>query len=114
MGVAGRRQLDRLQPGQNIWCVWRATRCWRWASKNTNRGDTNGMRLARAAFFGVVWFGAMCALCGPETAHGDLQWHAPTKEFVRLRLLALSWNHTPSSFLANEEIFIAEKELTKD
>ncbi len=72
------------------------------------------MRLARSGFLGIVWFAAMCVLSGPETAHGDLQWHSPKKEFVRLRLIALSWNHPRSSFFANEEIFIAEKELTKD
>jgi hypothetical protein len=79
-----------------------------------NQGDTNGMRLARSGFLGVVWFAAMCGLCGPETARGDLQWHSPKKEFVRLRLVALAWNHPRSSFFGNEEVFIAEKELTKD
>jgi hypothetical protein len=74
----------------------------------------NGMRLARSGFLGVVWFAAMCVLCGPEAAHGDLQWHSPKKEFVRLRLVALAWNHPRSSFFGNEEVFIAEKELTKD
>src|SRR5262249_29181641 len=36
------------------------------------------------------------------------------KEFIRLRLIALAWNHPRSSFFASEEIFLAEEELTKD
>jgi hypothetical protein len=31
-----------------------------------------------------------------------------------VRLVALAWNHPRSSFFGNEEIFIAEKELTKE
>lgn len=72
------------------------------------------MRIARAGFIGIVWFVAMCGLCGPETARGELHWQWPKKEVVRLRLVALAWNHPRSSFFASEEIFIAEKELTKD
>jgi len=82
--------------------------------QRTYRRGTEGMRLARFGFLGIVWFAAMCVLCGPETAHGSLPWHSPKKEFVRLRLVALAWNHPRSSFFGNEEIFIAEKELTKD
>lgn len=32
---------------------------------------------------------------------------------MRLRLVALAWNHPRSSFFVSEEIFIAEKQLTK-
>jgi hypothetical protein len=46
--------------------------------------------------------------------HGELQWPWPKKEPMRLRLVALAWNHPRSSFSTNEEIFIAEKQLTKD
>ncbi len=35
-------------------------------------------------------------------------------EPLRLRLVALAWNHPRSSFFASEEVFIAEKELSKD
>jgi len=72
------------------------------------------MRLARSGLLCVLGFAAMCVLCGPETARGDLRWHSPKKEVVRLRLIALAWNYPRSSFFGNEEIFIAEKELTKD
>ena len=72
------------------------------------------MRLVRWAFLGVVWLGIMCALCGPEKARGDLRWQWPKKEPLRLRLVALAWNHPRSSFFANEETFIAEKQLTRD
>ncbi len=72
------------------------------------------MRFVRWAFLGVVWLVVMCALCGPEKARGELRWQWPKKEPLRLRLVALAWNHPRSSFFANEETFIAEKQLTKD
>ena len=31
-----------------------------------------------------------------------------------MRIVALAWSHPRSSFFENEEVFIAEKELTKD
>jgi hypothetical protein len=72
------------------------------------------MRFVRWAFLGVISLGVMCVLCGPERAHGDLHWQWPKKEPIRLRLVALAWNHPRSSFFANEETFIAEKQLTKE
>jgi hypothetical protein len=56
----------------------------------------------------------VCLLGGSETARGNLPWAVPNKESMRLRLVALAWNHPRSSFFGSEEIFIAEKELTKD
>jgi hypothetical protein len=53
-------------------------------------------------------------MVGAESAHGNLPWPATKKESIRLRLVALAWNHSRSSFFASEEIFVAEKELTKD
>ena len=57
---------------------------------------------------------AVCLVGGSETARGNLPWNAPKKESMRLRLVALAWNHPRSSFFGSEEIFIAEKELNKD
>jgi hypothetical protein len=56
----------------------------------------------------------LCVISGSETAHGNLPWPAPKKESMRLRLVALAWNHPRSSFSTSEEIFVAEKELNKD
>lgn len=72
------------------------------------------MNLAAVRFASVVLTGAVCVMGGPEPAHGNLPWTAPKKEEMRLRLVALAWNHPRSSFSTSEEIFIAEKELTKD
>jgi hypothetical protein len=72
------------------------------------------MRLVRSGFLGVLLFVTQCILCGPEQARGELQWPGAKKELLRLRLVALAWNHPRSSFFPNEEIFIAEKQLDKD
>jgi hypothetical protein len=62
----------------------------------------------------IAFLAATSVVCAPGVAHGQLRWQWPKKESMRLRLVALAWNHPRSSFFANEEIFIAEKELTKD
>lgn len=41
----------------------------------------------------------------------ELHWQMAKKQPIRVRLVALAWNHPSSSFFANEEVFIAEKEL---
>jgi hypothetical protein len=72
------------------------------------------MKLARAVLSGMAWLAVIALLCSPTTARGELQWQMPRLEPVRLRLVALAWNHVPTSFFASEEIFIAEIEITKD
>jgi len=56
----------------------------------------------------------MALVCAGPWAHGELQWQAPRKEAMKLRIVALAWNHPRASFFASEEVFIAEKELAKD
>ena len=56
----------------------------------------------------------VCALFAPKIARGDLRWELAKKESIRLRLVALAWNHPRSSFFSSEEIFIAEKQLSAD
>lgn len=70
-------------------------------------GACAGLRL-------VAFLAATSVICGPEVAHGQLRWQWPKKESIRLRLVALTWNHPRSSFFASEEIFVAERQLTKD
>lgn len=65
-------------------------------------------------FSGMVLMVVLCVMSASETARGNLPWSVPKKEPMRLRLVALAWNHTRSSFFASEEIFVAEKELNKD
>jgi hypothetical protein len=57
---------------------------------------------------------AMATLNGPQAARGELHWGSPKRESLRVRLVALAWNHQRSSFFASEEIFIAEKQLDQD
>jgi hypothetical protein len=70
--------------------------------------------MARVRFVSMVLMVAVCILGGSETARGNLAWPAPKKEVIRLRLVALAWNHPRSSFSASEEVFVADKELAKD
>src|SRR5580704_1100823 len=70
--------------------------------------------MTRVRSSSIVLIVAVCVIGGSETARGNLPWPAPKKEAMRLRLVALAWNHPRSSFSANEEVFVADKELTKD
>lgn len=72
------------------------------------------MKLAKAVLSGMVMLALTGLVCAPTTARGELQWQMPRPEPLRLRLVALAWNHPPSSYFANEEIFIAEIEITKE
>src|ERR1700690_638166 len=65
-------------------------------------------------FCSTVLIVVVCLLSASESAHGNLPWPAAKKESMRLRLVALAWNHSRTSFFASEEIFVPEKESTKD
>ncbi len=65
--------------------------------------------MAAAAFLIVV-----STLCGYDDAHAELHWAKTKKEPIKVRLVALAWNHQRSSFFASEEIFVAEKQLERD
>jgi hypothetical protein len=66
----------------------------------------HGSRLSWIAILAVT-----CMISGHENAAGELRWQETKKEAVRLRLVALVWNHPRTSEFANEEVFLAEKEL---
>ncbi len=70
--------------------------------------------MIRVRFVSMVLMAAACILSGSETASWNLPWPAPKKEEMRIRLVALAWNHPRSSFSASEEVFVADKELAKD
>jgi hypothetical protein len=70
--------------------------------------------MARVRFPSMILMMAICVMWGPESARGNLPWPVTKKESMHLRLVALAWNHPRSSFFGGEEIFIAEKALTKD
>jgi len=72
------------------------------------------MNFARIRLPIIVLLLAIAATAGPDPVDGELQWQSMKKESMRLRLVALAWNHPRASFFASEEVFIAEKELTKD
>ena len=49
---------------------------------------------------------------GSHRAEAELRWGAAKKQHMKVRLVALAWTHPRSSFFANEEVFVAEKELS--
>jgi len=62
----------------------------------------------------IILFALASLVSAPTPARGELQWQSLKMEPLRLHLVALAWNHPRSSFFASEEVFIAEKQLTKD
>jgi hypothetical protein len=72
------------------------------------------MKLARTGLSGIFFLLATGIAGHPIPARGELQWQSPKMESVRLRIVALAWNHPRTSFFENEEVFIAEKELNKE
>jgi hypothetical protein len=72
------------------------------------------MKLAKPVLSGVVMLAITGLFTAPATVRADLQWQTPRAEPVRLRLVALAWNHPPSSYFSNEEIFIAEMQIAKE
>jgi hypothetical protein len=59
---------------------------------------------------GVVFF----LLNGIPAADGQLHWPRPKKQEIEVRLIALAVEYPRSSFFANDEVFVAEQELSKE
>jgi hypothetical protein len=55
---------------------------------------------------------AIAATLAPQHVEGGLHWREAKKGPMRVRLVALVWAHPRSSFFANQEVFIAEKEFS--
>jgi hypothetical protein len=47
-------------------------------------------------------------------ADGQLRWPHPRKQEIEVRLIALAVEYPRSSFFANDEVFVAEQELSKE
>lgn len=76
-----------------------------------------GTRLFQHGVFGIATVAVsvvIATLCAYQNAQGELHWPRAKKEPMKVRLVALAWNHQRSSFFASEEIFIAEKQLDQD
>ena len=72
------------------------------------------MKPSRSKFRSLLALGTLSVVCVTSTspwARAELHWQSAKKEHLRVRLIALAWSHSPSSFFANEEVFLAEKEL---
>jgi hypothetical protein len=58
--------------------------------------------------------GVSLLLSGIPAADGQLHWPPPKKEEIEVRLIALVLAYPRTSFFANDEVFVAEQELSKD
>jgi hypothetical protein len=71
------------------------------------------MRLRPIPFFCFVTV-AFLLLSGSPGADGELRWPTSKKEPIEVRLIALAIAYPRSSYFANNEVFIAEQELSKE
>jgi len=53
-------------------------------------------------------------LRGVPAADGQLHWPRPRKQEIEVRLIALAVEYPRSSFFSNDEVFVAEQELSKE
>jgi hypothetical protein len=53
-------------------------------------------------------------LSGTPAADGQLRWGHPRKHEIEVRLIALAEAYPRSSVFANDEVFVAEQELSRD
>jgi hypothetical protein len=57
---------------------------------------------------------AFLLFSGLPAADGQLHWPRPRKQEIEVRLIALAVEYPRSSFFANDEVFVAEQELSKE
>ncbi len=58
-----------------------------------------------------AWIVFLGTLLVSAHIQAQLHWPATKKEHVRVRLIALAQDHPRSSFFANQEVYVAEKQL---
>ena len=62
----------------------------------------------------LIVAGAALVLCSSFAADAQHRGSTPHKEAIEVRLIALAVAYPRSSFFANDEVFVAEQELSKD
>jgi hypothetical protein len=71
------------------------------------------MKSFRIPFLPVVGV-VLLLLNGIPAADGQLRWPHPKKQEIEVRLIALAVQYPTSSVFANDEVFVAEQELSKE
>jgi hypothetical protein len=71
------------------------------------------MKSLRIPFLPVAGV-VLLLLNGIPAADGQLRWPHPKKQEIELRLIALAVQYPTSSVFANDEVFVAEQELSKE
>src|SRR5579863_829931 len=72
------------------------------------------MKRSRNSVVFILGLTVMFVLSGAIPAADGEQWPATKKEAIEVRLIALAQTYPRTSFFANDEVFIAEQELSKD
>jgi hypothetical protein len=70
------------------------------------------MDSARISF--CIVLGLVCLLFATIPAADGERWPPPKRQEIEVRLIALAIAYPRSSFFANDEVFVAEQELTQD
>jgi hypothetical protein len=68
------------------------------------------LRISAFCALGILFL----LLSGIPAADGQLRWSRPRKQEIEVRLIALAVEYPRSSFFSNDEVFVAEQELSKE
>ena len=68
------------------------------------------LRISAFCALGIVFL----LFSGIPAADGQLHLARPRKQEIEVRLIALAAEYPRSSFFANDEVFVAEQELSKE
>src|ERR1700736_1796768 len=76
----------------------------------TRARSMKSLRISAFCALGIVFL----LFSGLPAADGQLHWPRPRKQEIEVRLIALAVEYPRSSFFANDEVFVAEQELSKE
>ena len=106
------RQVDDVLPNGLVWQnLGQASRIY---SRDSVDCSTSRMRFVKPSISYMLLSAFLCVCTVvKEPAEAELRWQDGKKEPIRVRIVAMAWNHPRSSFFSNEEIFVAEKALNQ-
>ena len=106
------RRVDGVLPNGLVWQnLGQASRIY---SRDSVDCSTSRMRFVKPSISYILLSALLCVCTVvKQPAEAELRWQDGKKEPIRVRIVAMAWNHPRSSFFSNEEIFVAEKALNQ-